>query len=328
MVPRKGTTAAVFVRVLSRTWLLPRRRALQVALGLIWLLDSGLQYQPFMFHQVFVANVLKATVAGNPVVIKDPMNWSIRILDGHIAIYNVFFATIQLAIAVLILRRGTVKAGLLLSIPWAVGVWWFGEGLGGILTSPVASPFAGLPGAVILYAFIAVLVWPRDEDRNASVATSSPLGPAATNLLWTLLWTSFVYALLQPANRSPKSLGLLTVGMGAGEPGWLASLDKSLGSAITGNGTEISIVCALLCVLISVGILIPQLVRPTIVLAVLFALVIWAIENFGGILTTHGTDPSSGLLLVLLAVTYWPYQAAHRGNEVKSPDKPDLRPLG
>jgi len=286
------------------------RRKLQLALGVIWLLDAGLQYQPFMFHKQFVASVIQPAVAGNPAIIKDPMTWAIRVMNDHIAIYNILFATIQLAIAVLILRRRTVKAGLLLSIPWAVAVWWFGEGLGGILTSPVASPFAGLPGGVILYAFIALLVWPREEETSTSVAASSPLGPAVTSLLWSLLWASFVYGLLQPANRSPKSLGSMTSGMGSGEPRWLANLDQSLGNAITGNGIEISIVCALLCVVIAVGILIPRLVRPTIIIAVAFSLTIWLIEDFGGIFTTQGTDPNTGPLLVLLAATYWPYQPA------------------
>jgi hypothetical protein len=41
-------------------------------------------------------------------------------------------------------------------------------------------------------------------------------------------------------------------------------------------------------------------------------------ENFGGMFTGSGTDPNSGPLLALLAVTYWPVRAnltsARRGN--------------
>jgi hypothetical protein len=43
------------------------------------------------------------------------------------------------------------------------------------------------------------------------------------------------------------------------------------------------------------------------VLAIVVALVIWVVgEGFGMILAGGATDPNSGLLLVLLALTYWP----------------------
>ena len=42
-----------------------RRRALQLALAALWLLDAVLQYQSFMFSQGF-PRMLAATAAGNP----------------------------------------------------------------------------------------------------------------------------------------------------------------------------------------------------------------------------------------------------------------------
>jgi hypothetical protein len=52
---------------------------------------------------------------------------------------------------------------------------------------------------------------------------------------------------------------------------------------------------------------IPAAVRLVLIVSVLAALAIWAVgENFGGMLTGRGTDPSSGLLLVLLAAAFWP----------------------
>ena len=87
-------------------------------------------------------------------------------MTHHITLYNSFFAVIQLLLALTILYPATRKAGLAASIPWAIAVWWFGEGLGGILTSPTSDPFTGAPGAVILYAFIAVLVWPHHSGAE------------------------------------------------------------------------------------------------------------------------------------------------------------------
>ena len=48
--------------------------------------------------------------------------------------------------------------------------------------------------------------------------------------------------------------------------------------------------------------------KPAVLVAAAFALVIWVAEAFGGILTGTGTDPNTGLLLVLLAACYWPYR--------------------
>ena len=43
---------------------------------------------------------------------------------------NSVFATIQLLLALGIAYRPTVRVALAASIVWALGVWWFGEGLG------------------------------------------------------------------------------------------------------------------------------------------------------------------------------------------------------
>jgi hypothetical protein len=42
------------------------------------------------------------------------------------------------------------------------------------------------------------------------------------------------------------------------------------------------------------------------VLALVLATLIWLAEGLGGILTGGGTDPSSGPLLALLALAFWP----------------------
>ena len=41
--------------------------------------------------------------------------------------------------------------------------------------------------------------------------------------------------------------------------------------------------------------------------------VIWvAVQDFGGILAGGATDPNSGLLVILLALIYWPLTAPRR----------------
>jgi hypothetical protein len=42
------------------------------------------------------------------------------------------------------------------------------------------------------------------------------------------------------------------------------------------------------------------------------ALDFWVVQAFGGIFTGSGTDPNSGLPLVLLAACYWPVRRTRR----------------
>ena len=45
------------------------RRGLQIALGLVWLLDACLQLQPYMFGRAFATQMLAPASAGNPAVL-------------------------------------------------------------------------------------------------------------------------------------------------------------------------------------------------------------------------------------------------------------------
>jgi hypothetical protein len=140
---------------------LDARRALQLVLAAIWLLDGVLQYQAFMFTKGF-NQMLAGTADGNPAVIAKPITWDATLIDHHMVLLNAIFATIQLLLGLGIAFRPTVRVTLAASVLWALGVWWFGEGLGGVL-SGAASPLNGAPGAVILYALLAVLLWPHDR---------------------------------------------------------------------------------------------------------------------------------------------------------------------
>jgi hypothetical protein len=42
------------------------RRGIQIGLGLLWLLDAALQYQPYMFSPAFPAKILSASAVGSP----------------------------------------------------------------------------------------------------------------------------------------------------------------------------------------------------------------------------------------------------------------------
>lgn len=287
----------------------PARRGLQVALGLLWLLDAALQFQPFMFSTSFITKIIEPATTGSPAIIAHSVTWAAQQTVRHVAIYNAAFATIQLAIAAGFFFRRSVKAALGASIVWALCIWWFGESLGGILTG--ATPLAGAPGAVVLYALIAILVWPTDRHRSGervSSATSGPLGATIPKLGWTLLWGSFAYCMLLPANRAPSAISHLLSDVGDGQPRWVGSLEADLAAAAAHHGTEISVVAAVSCGLVALAVFVRPLLRPGLFVAVVLGGMFWVAEGFGGIFTGQSTDPNTGLLLVLLAACYWPFQ--------------------
>ena len=223
------------------------RRGLQIALGLVWLLDAALQFQPYMYSRSFVSQVLEPTATGNPAVFASPALWADHLIAHDLPAWNTASALTQLAIAVGLLWRPAVKAALAVSVAWSLGVWWLSEGLGGVLTG-TATPVTGAPGAVILYALIAILVWPRHPGAPGAgpggVAAASPLGSRWSTAAWLVLCASFAYLILQPAVRAPRALSGTLAGNAAGEPGWLAAMDRGAAAAAGSHGLAISVVLA------------------------------------------------------------------------------------
>ena len=291
------------------------RRGLQVALGIVWLADAALQYQPYMFTKASTASMLMPMATGEPAFVSGPVLTTMRLMTEHVAAWNALFATIQLALAVGLLWRPTARVALAGTIAWSLSVWWLGEGLGGIF-SGMANPLTGAPGAALLYALLAILIWPAVQSgrtgpsvasasvgqrasvagasvasasvasasvASASVAGASPLGRVA-RLAWFILWGTMAGLMLAAPARS-------------------ASLTAPGGT----QATVVTIGFAAVFALTAVGVFLPATVRPALLLAVLAALVIWATsEDFGKVFSGSATDVNTGPLLLLIALAYWP----------------------
>ena len=295
---------------LAARWEAPdARRRLQLGLAAIWLLDAVLQYQSFMFTRAF-GRVLAASAAGNPAAVADPVSWVARLVEQHPQPANAAFATIQLLIAVGIAWRPAVRCALAASVAWSLGVWWFGEGLGGVLTGG-ASPVSGAPGAVIIYALLAVLLWPANRDTQAPFPAGRAVGRNSARAAWLVLWASLAWFAIAPASSTPQGMSGMLAGMTAGEPGWLAAVGHGAATLVAHQGLLASAVLAAVLAAIAAGVFLPpRAARVTLVLAIVTAAVIWvAGEELGGIFTGAGTDPNSGPLLILLALAYWPRNA-------------------
>ena len=309
----------------SDAWAPPDlRRWLQLGLAAIWVLDGVLQYQSFMFTRAF-GRMLAGGAGGNPAFLADSVRWVAGIIEHSPVATNAAFATIQLALGLGIAWRPAARAALACSVLWSAAVWWFGEGLGGILNG-TASPVNGAPGAVILYALLAILVWPAAGrpapaapgtgpdagPRRAAFAAAGQLGAGAARGLWVALWGSLAFLSVTATSRAAQGLHDMIAGMAAGEPGWLAALDRGAGGALAHHGLAASVALAAVLAVIAAGIFLPARgARLAVGLAVLVSLVIWLVgQDLGQILAGDATDVNSGPLLALIALAYWPLRPA------------------
>ncbi len=205
-----------------------------------------------------------------------------------------------------------MRFALAASVAWSLGVWWFGEGLGGVLTG-TASPVTGAPGAAALYALLAILLWPADcsDGKPAPFTAARAVGPNAARAVWYVLWTGLACLALLPANLAPQAPHDTIAGLESGEPGWLAAIDRHAAALVAGRGLAVSMALAAALILIAAGIYLPAPgARAVLVLAIAVAAAIWIVgEAFGTILAGGATDPNTGPLLILLALAYWPVHA-------------------
>jgi hypothetical protein len=275
------------------------RRRLQIALGSLWLLDGALQLQPYMFTLGFAHNIIAPAGVGQPLFVGGAVRWSAALIATHPAVYDALFATVQLALGVGLLVPRTMRLALALSVLWAVGVWYFGEGLGGVLGGN-ASILNGAPGAALLYGVLAVAAWPRSHLDDGGAEPP----PLWTLRAWTLLWIGFASLVLLPANESAKGIAAPIVANITTVPAPLASVDRLAGSTVHAFGPLA--VPLFVIVMAGIGILSLPGGRWRVVAVWVgcgLALVVWVTgQAFGQLGSGQATDPNAAPLVFLLGL--------------------------
>lgn len=294
------------------------RRRLQVALALFWLLDGVLQLQPFMFSKGFAEKVIAPAAIGQPAFVAFAVHVSASIIGGHPVLFDAIFATVQLVIGAGLLCTRTVRVALVASVAWALGVWVFGEGLGGLGSG--ATFLVGAPGAVILYAVIGLAAWPRlgRSHRNrvsngahvwrrlANWGARAHDEPPArwVSAAWTFIWLSFAALQALPENSGVRSFRAQLAANAANAPGWLAHAEHAIGVALGHQG--VAPVVALVVTEVAIALLALRRGasrRVAAVVGIALALAVWVFgQAFGQIPTGMGTDPNSGPLVALLGL--------------------------
>lgn len=313
------------------------RRGLRIGLGVLWMLDAALQLQPTFFHpQAWQQNIAQS-VMGEPPWVAHGIFWAIGVISAHPAVWNACFASLQAALGLALLTDRLPRLAIAASVPYAIGVWWVGEGFGALPTG-FASLFAGAPGPAVLYGALGLLAWPT-RDPSAIPGTAGPpaphagsptvppgrrpiggprrrhgrqpVRPAAATAMWVALWAGqalllvpWVYPVRQvlTANLEENALDA---------PQWLLPAVHWASNAVASAPTATVAVLAAAQVLVGLGVLHTTTRRPALAMAVALTVLFWVLgQDFGGALTAGGTDPGTAPLLLLLAGVMWPTRSA------------------
>jgi hypothetical protein len=284
------------------------RRGLQITLGVLWLIDAGLQLQPYMFSIRFATEVIGPAANGQAAFVSAPVDHVAHLVGAHPAVFNAVFAFLQLAIGVGLLLRRAVVPALLASIAWAAAVWYLGEGLGG-LTGPNAALLTGAPGAALLYALLAAAAWPKgseDGDQQPAAWLACP---------WAGYWIGGAILQVWHGPRIGPDLAA-TVAEGAnGAPGWLSRFDFSLARSVDHISPAVLNGFVVLQVLIGLAAFTPRQPRQfAALLGSLICCAFWIIgSGFSQLFSGHATDPNTAPLVVVLAVIIFMHRSRYSG---------------
>jgi hypothetical protein len=272
-------------------------RRLQTVLGVIWLLDGGLQFQSFMYSRGFL-RLIDESAVGQPPWLASLLHWGTRMANGDLTVWNTLFAVTQVAIGFGLLYRPLVKPALIGSFGWCLFVWGFGEAFG-MLFMNMAQPLTGAPGAVVLYGLIGLLAWPNGRPGGL-------LGVRGAKVLWCTLWSVMAYLWLLAPSSSPDATHDALTSVPSGIAG-LTSLQNSLARASAGHGLVIALVLGALSLVIAVAVVAEWRPRTWLWASIVLNLVYWVFgQSLGGMFAGGATDPNAGPLFVLLACAMFP----------------------
>ncbi len=275
------------------------RYRVRAVLGALWILDGLLQLQRSMFTAAFAHQVLAPAGQGQPWLVSAPVALTARLVAAHPAAWDAGFAVIQLGLGIGFLVPRLTRPALAASVAWALGVWWLGEGLGGVAGGH-ADLLTGAPGAVLLYALLALAVWPRPgTDRSEH----RPL-PGVLAVAWAGLWIGGAGLRLLPGQASSAAVAAEIDANAAGSPGWLHHIDASVAAAVEPRGMLFVVGWVVVCVAVGLGALVEGPVRMVaVVIGIGLATVFWFVgQSLGQPWSGTATDPNTAPLIVLMAL--------------------------
>ena len=311
------------------------QRTLQIALGLAWILDGLLKFQPNLFKPQFVSSVIRPMAAGQPTLIGSTISHLAGFLSHEATMWVAVFGLVEIAIGIGLLIRRSLKRALVASFIWGMGVYVFGEGLGMVLTGHT-SPLIGAPGAVCFYIVLGLMVWPKSEENansralgpESSAAAAGLFGGTGSLLVWAAIWIFEALIWMLPFNRTGNAIANQMAGSANGEPGWYAHLLTSFGHAFVGAGIWVAVILAAASLIIALGPLVSNRPQVYIGLGIGLALAYWVTgQGLGELLTGAGTDPNNGPIVALIGLSVLPLVPARAEDTTPAARLIAARPL-
>lgn len=291
-----------------RSRLIPlNRRRVRFLLGLLWLLDAGLQAQPQVFTSGFWKDDMAQSAMGQPALVAHSIIWATGIVAAHAAVWNSLFVAVQALLGLALVTGRGERLAVVASLPWALGIWWVGEGFGALPTG-FAMAAAGAPGAVVLYPLIGFLAWPADRGRTRDGRRSADLiAPRAGLVAWVVLWAgqaalqipwAFPVGRVMRANVSEYSQT---------QPAWLGSIARAVTGLVDHHAVLLSAALAGVGLAVGCGVLARRGRAAALVLGMVAAVAFdFCFQGLNGIVSGGATDPGPAPLLLILALALWP----------------------
>ena len=164
-------------------------------LAALWIVDGLLNFQPRMFSEF--SGMVAPNAEGQAGLVSYPILHVGHFMSRDVALWTVLVGLAQVGIGVGLLWRRSLRAAVIASFGFGLGVWWLGEGLGQVFDGK-ASPITGAPGAVLLYLLLGAVVWSEDEGHSARLLL---LGG------WTAFWGLSALFWALPATVPPTRFG-------------------------------------------------------------------------------------------------------------------------
>ena len=285
-----------------------RANVLRRVLGALWLADAAVKILiPFgdrasdqWYEQVMTSET-------GPPGVRYFLAWETNLFASHPFLWWVP-AGIELGIGAWLVSRPASRRALAVSAAWALVVWVAGEGMGGLFGG-VSSVLTDYPGAALLYAVAAAVLFPprRPRDGGISAAEAGALGMYWSRVTWLVLWMgAALFTALPQIGEGGLDFMLSTADAEA--PGPLRALDSSeLRWLTVGHSDILGIALAGACLVVGFAVFLGTLPRLFLSVSMLIAVAGWvAVANLGGILTGSTSDVGTGPVLILLALAFRP----------------------
>ncbi|MCW2965366.1 MAG: hypothetical protein JWO17_2618 [Actinomycetia bacterium] len=156
-----------------------------------------------MWGTGFATQVIAPVANGQPHLIARPIRWSAHVIAAHPLAWDLLFAWTQLLIGLALLIPRAARLALAVSLAWSLGVWIFGEGLGGLAGGGATLP-SGAPGGAFLYGLLAAAAWPHRDRPAESPADWLPIA-------WALLWVGGAVLQALAGEPTAKTVALVAV---------------------------------------------------------------------------------------------------------------------